>query len=138
MFKIKLPIRVDDIDLNGHVRGAVYVAYADHVRWQCLVEAGVNPLDLHTGGIGPINLRTEIDFRSELLMGSDVEVSCEFMWGEGKTFTVEQHMHGEDGALAATVRSVSGLLDLTSRRLVADPAKRFLELAVKPELMGLL
>lgn len=52
-------------------------------------------------------------------------------------FTVEQHIHKPGGTLAATVRSVSGLLDLAERRLVADPARHWLALADKPELLGL-
>ncbi|ALG11781.1 acyl-CoA thioesterase [Kibdelosporangium phytohabitans] len=137
VFRTTLPIRFDDLDTNGHVQGSVYLAYADHTRWECLVAAGIDLVKLRERGVGPVNLSTNIDFHRELTMPGSVEVTCEFKWGAGKTFVVEQHVHKDDGTLAATVRSVSGLLDLAERRLVADPARHWLALASRPGLLGL-
>nr|WP_042197268.1 acyl-CoA thioesterase [Kibdelosporangium sp. MJ126-NF4]CEL22850.1 hypothetical protein [Kibdelosporangium sp. MJ126-NF4]CTQ89990.1 hypothetical protein [Kibdelosporangium sp. MJ126-NF4] len=137
LFRITLPIRFDDLDPNGHVRGPVYLGYADQARWGCLIAAGIEVARLRERGVGPVNLSTTIDYHRELLFPGEVEVSCEFTWGDGKTFTVEQHVRTVDGTPSATVRSVSGLLDLTGRRLVADPWRHWLALADKPELLGL-
>ncbi|MFJ4839595.1 hypothetical protein [Streptomyces sp. NPDC088746] len=39
--------------------------------------------------------------------------------------------------MAAEITGVGGILDLTARRLVEDPAGRFAALAAKPELLGI-
>jgi acyl-CoA thioester hydrolase len=59
------------------------------------------------------------------------------VWGEGKTFRLEQEYRLHDGTAVATLSSVTGLLDLRERRLVADPAARIRKLATNPELLGL-
>lgn len=64
-----------------------------------------------------------------------MRVTCRFMYGEGKTFTVAQQILKEDGTVAAEVTGVAGMLDLTARRLIADPAGHLAALADDPELL---
>jgi hypothetical protein len=66
VFRIKLPVRVDDLDTNGHVRGPAYLGYADHARWECVWAAGIDPAQLRARNVGPVNLRTTIEFHREL------------------------------------------------------------------------
>lgn len=40
----------------------------------------------------------------ELWAGDEVEVTCAFVWGEGKTFRIEQTVRASDGTVAAEVR----------------------------------
>jgi acyl-CoA thioester hydrolase len=136
-FRVTVAVRSDDLDVNGHVRGPAYLAYADHARWACLVAAGIDPMALNARNLGPVNLETTIRFHRELSGGDTVEVVTVFLWGNGKTSRVEQEFRTADGTAVAEVRSVSGLLDLTERRLVADPGRYWLEIADKPELLGL-
>ena len=63
--------------------------------------------------------------------------SCGFVWGDGKTFRVEQDFRRPDGTLVAELANVGGLLNLKERRLVADPAGQFRSLAAAPEVLGL-
>ncbi|MGO4612865.1 thioesterase family protein [Nocardia sp. 2YAB30] len=93
--------------------------------------------ELIASGLGPVNLETVISFQRELRGGDAVEVSCTWRWGEGKTYRVEHVLTRADGVVAATVTNVSGLLDLASRRLVADPAREWAARASRPELLGL-
>lgn len=136
-FRITIAVRSDDLDVNGHVRGPAYLAYGDHARWACLSAAGIDPNQLRAQGIGPVNLETTIRFHRELIAGENIEVSCAFHWGDGKTSQVLQQLRRPDGTLVAEVDSVSGLLDLARRRLVADPAHHWRALAAQPELLGL-
>ncbi|MFJ1762026.1 acyl-CoA thioesterase [Amycolatopsis sp. NPDC088138] len=135
-FRVTIAVRADDLDVNGHVRGPAYLAYADHARWTCVQAAGIDPAELTARRIGPVNLETTVRFRREL-RGGEVEVGCEFHWGTGKTSRVTQEFRISDGTLVAEVESVSGLLDLDRRRLVADPGSYWRELAARPELLGL-
>ncbi|MER6992280.1 acyl-CoA thioesterase [Saccharopolyspora hirsuta] len=137
-FRLTIAIRSDDLDVNGHVRGPAYLAYGDHARWACLVAAGVDPARLRTHhGVGPVNLETTIRYHRELLPLGEVEVTCEFHWGDGKTSRVRQELRNPDGLLAAEIRSTSGLLDLTRRRLVEDPARYWRLEATNPHLLNL-
>ncbi|MFD7920988.1 acyl-CoA thioesterase [Streptomyces sp. NPDC059740] len=137
-FRVRLTVRHADLDTNGHVRGSAYVDFADHARWACLQEAGVDPVEMSRSGLGPVNLRTTIDFHRELRAGDESVVTCTFTYegGEKKTGRATQELRRTDGTLVATVESVFGLLDLTTRRLVPDPASHWRRLATTPCLLG--
>ena len=136
-FSVRLAVRSYEIDTLGHLNGAFYVSYADHARYQCAEGAGVGADVLRGAGIGPVNLETTIRYLGELRAGDEVDVTCTFVWGEGKTFRARQEFRRPDGTVAAEVTSVCGLLDLTDRRLLRDPATRWRALATRPEILGL-
>jgi acyl-CoA thioester hydrolase len=64
-------------------------------------------------------------------------VSCEFTWGDGKSFRIEQEIRLHDGTLAAEITNVGGLLDLKDRRLVPDPGQVWRSVASAPRFLGL-
>jgi acyl-CoA thioester hydrolase len=136
-FSVRITTRGYETDVNGHVAGTVMLQYGQHARWECLRAAGVNQQELLARGVGPVSLEERIRFHRELGAGEDVEVSCLFVWGQGKTFHVEQELHRGDGTLAAEITNVGGILDLTARRLVADPSEHWRAVAETPELLGL-
>ncbi|MGW8380489.1 thioesterase family protein [Streptomyces sp. ODS28] len=136
-FRTRLTMRSTDEDTNGHVRGSAYVEYADQARWECVREAGISTDELAAARLGPVNLETTVRFHRELRAGEEIEISCVFHYGEGKTSRVEQELRRtSDGELCATVASVGGILDLESRRLVPDPASVWRKYATRPGLMG--
>ncbi|MFE2048551.1 acyl-CoA thioesterase [Streptomyces sp. NPDC059459] len=136
-FSVPVTVRGYETDTQGHLNQAVYLNYAEHARWSLLRAAGIRQTDLVARGVGPVALETTIRYRRELLAGDEVEVSCVFEWGEGKTFRIVQVLRKADGTVAAEIEAVGGLMDLTARKLVADPRQRFLELASDPGLFGL-
>ncbi|CAL9598051.1 acyl-CoA thioesterase [Streptomyces sp. enrichment culture] len=136
-FSVPVTVRGYETDTQGHLNQAVYLNYAEHARWSLLQAAGIRQADLVARGVGPVALETTIRYRRELLAGDEVEVTCGFVWGEGKTFRIEQTIRTADGTVAAEIEAVGGLMDLTARRLVPDPRERFKELAADPALFGL-
>ena len=64
-------------------------------------------------------------------------MSCAFVWGERKTFRVNQQFHSGDGTLVAEIASIGGLMNIAERRLVADPGGYWRALASTPGLLGL-
>lgn len=136
-FTVRLAVRVSDLDAQLHVSGAVYHQYADHARYACVQAAGVSVEELIASGVGPVNLETSIRYRGELRGGDEVDVSCSWSWGEGKTYRVEHVLRRADGELAAEVAHISGLLDLRRRRLVANPADEWRGRAARPGLLNL-
>jgi acyl-CoA thioester hydrolase len=136
-FQVRITVRGYELDTQGHLNQAVYLQYAEHARWECLRAAGISQDRLIAGGVGPVALEVTLRYLHELRGGDEVDVSCAFAWGEGKTFRIEQEYRTPDGTPVASLTSVGGLLDLHERRLVANPAARFRTLATNPEPLGL-
>ncbi|MFI5679814.1 acyl-CoA thioesterase [Streptomyces cellulosae] len=136
-FAVPVTVRGYETDVQGHLNQSVYLNYAEHARWSLLKAAGISQSGLIGRGVGPVALETTLRYRRELLAGDEVEVTCAFTWGEGKTFRIEQTIRKTDGTVAAEITAVGGLMDLKERRLVADPREHFKELAADPGLFGL-
>jgi acyl-CoA thioester hydrolase len=137
LFRVRIGVRGYELDTQGHLNQAVYLQYAEHARWECLRAAGVGQSELIADGVGPVALEVTVRYLRELRAGDEVDVSCAFVWGEGRTFRIEQEFIRADGEPVATLWGVGGLLDLRERRLVADPGARFRALAAQPRLMNL-
>jgi acyl-CoA thioester hydrolase len=136
-FTVRIAARGYEVDSNGHVAGTVLLQYGQHARWECLRAAGVDQGKLGTRGIGPVSLEERIRFHHELRGGEEVDVSCQFVWGGGKTFRVEQQIRRSDGTLVAEVTNVGGLIELGERKLMPEPGEVWRSLAETPELLGL-
>ncbi|WP_326665279.1 acyl-CoA thioesterase [Streptomyces sp. NBC_00385] len=135
-FFVDVTVRGYELDTQGHLNQAVYLQYAEHARWELLRAAGLPQEKLLADGVGPVALEVTVKFRRELRGGERVRVSCRFDYGQGKTFTIAQQILKEDGTVAAEITGVAGILDLTTRRLVADPGGRLAALAKDPELLS--
>jgi acyl-CoA thioester hydrolase len=136
-FSVRVTVRGYETDTQGHLNQAVYLNYAEHARWSLLQAAGIGQARLVGQGVGPVALETNIRYLRELLAGDEVDVTCAFEWGGGKTFRIRQEIRKTDGTLAAEVTAVGGLLNLERRKLVADPREVFKELATDVALLGL-
>ncbi|MEU5593230.1 acyl-CoA thioesterase [Streptomyces sp. NPDC020298] len=136
-FSVRVTVRGYETDVQGHLNQAVYLNYAEHARWMLLKAAGISQAELLGRGVGPVALETTIAYRRELVAGDEVDVTCEFEWGDGKTFRMRQEIRKADGTVAAEVVGVGGILDLQARKLVADPGEIFKELASDLSLFGL-
>ncbi|WP_326764104.1 acyl-CoA thioesterase [Streptomyces sp. NBC_01591] len=135
-FFVDVTVRGYELDTQGHLNQAVYLQYAEHARWELLRAAGLPQDKLLAGGVGPVALETTVKFLRELRGGDRVRVTCRFVFGEGKTFTAAQQILKEDGTVAAEVTGVAGMLDLTARKLIADPAGHLASLAEHPDLLS--
>ena len=78
----------------GHVNNAVYSTYLEEARIEVL------------GGLADFILaRVEIDFRSEIRAGEEIEVRTRCSRVGTKSFELEHEIHA-DGRLAAEAKSV--------------------------------
>lgn len=136
-FAVPVTVRGYETDTQGHLNQSVYLQYAEHARWSLLQASGIRQSAMVERRVGPVTVETTIRYRRELRAGDEVEVSCAFVWGEGKTFRIEQTVRKTDGTVAAEVSAVCGLLDLTERKLLKDPRAAFRDLAGDPSLLGL-
>ncbi|MEU0395468.1 thioesterase family protein [Streptomyces sp. NPDC006208] len=138
LFTVRVTVRGYETDTQGHLNGNVYLQHAEHARWELLRAAGIEQNALLAKGVGPINLESTIRYHREVVAGDSVDITCAFLFREGKTFRVEQTFHRtDDNTLVAEVCNVGGLLDLTTRKLVADPREYFRAVASDPGVFGL-
>lgn len=136
IFRVAVTVRAYELDSNGHLNSAVYMQYADHARWELLRAAGVDQRRMHDEGIGPVSLETTVKFQQEVRYSDELDVSCQFIWGTGKTFQVHNRLIHRDGRIAAEITNIGGLMDLVERKLVPRPDLRLRALARFPELLG--
>jgi acyl-CoA thioester hydrolase len=135
VFAVRITVRGYELDTQGHLNQSVYLQYGEHARWELLRAAGITQDVLISSGIGPVVLESTIRYLRELRGGDEVDVTCGFVWGEGRTFRVEQDYRRADGTQVAELVAVGGLLDLRERRLVTDPRGRLRALSSVPELL---
>ena len=87
-------VRFRDCDAMGHVNNAVFSTYLEEARIGVLGDL-----------IDFILARVEIDFRSELRMGEEVEVRTRSSRIGAKSFDLE-HVISADGRVVAEAKSV--------------------------------
>jgi acyl-CoA thioester hydrolase len=136
-FRVRITVRGYELDTQGHLNQAVYLQYGEHARWECLRAAGIAQDRLLAAGVGPVALEVTLKYLHELRGGDELDVSCQFHWGAGRAFQIEQDYTRADGTPVARLTGVGGLLDLSARRLVPNPRERFRELASDPGPLGL-
>lgn len=94
-------VRFRDLDGMGHVNNAVFMTYMETARLNYFRSLGLgdNPLE------GMILARAEVDFRSPIELGEQIEVGVRAGRIGTKSFDLEQEVRA-DGKLAAEGRFV--------------------------------
>ena len=103
-------VRFRDCDAMGHVNNAVYSTYLEEARIGVLGDL-----------VDFILARVEIDFRSELRAGEDVEVRTRCPRVGTKSFDLE-HVISANGRVVAEAKSVLVSYDYGTGESVAVPA----------------
>lgn len=115
-------VRFRDLDGMGHVNNAVFLTYMESARLAYFRSLGLgrNPLE------SLILARAEVDFRSPIELGEQVEVGVRTGRIGTKSFDLEQEVRA-DGRLAAEGKFVLVAYDYAtngSRELPADWRER--------------
>lgn len=117
-------VRAYECDALGHVNQAVYHHYAEHARAELLRAAGIPFQSIMSTGIAPVLLTATMRYVRELRANEEFDVTAVMRFGEGKTFRIESTVLKADGTVSAEFTGIFGLMDLTARKLVADPRGR--------------
>lgn len=131
-FSVRIAVRTYELDALGHLNQAVYHSYAEHARTELLRSLGVPLDDVAATGAAPVLLTGTMRYLRELRAEDVVDVTAELAFGDGKTFTVSSTFTKADGTVAAEFTGTFGLLDLTARRLLADPRERLAAMSRDP------
>lgn len=68
-FTLPFTVRDYECDMEGIVNNAVYQNYLEHARHQFLLSRGIDFAEITRGGVHPVVVRAEIDYRSPLRSG---------------------------------------------------------------------
>lgn len=135
VFSVQLTARQYEVDFNGHLNNAAYYDWADHVRLEFMRRAGVVPETFLANKVGPVILEAQARYLRELRIGEHVTVTCEPTYGSGKTFTFLHRFIRDDGVMATEFVKIMGILDHSTRKLLADPHRILRSLATQPDLL---
>jgi acyl-CoA thioester hydrolase len=73
--ELDLEIYTFDIDFAAHVSNITYIRWLEIARLQLLIDIGIPTPDLLERGVAPVLMRTEIDYKSPLVLGEPVHLS---------------------------------------------------------------
>lgn len=127
-FSVSITVRSYELDALGHLNQAVYHSYAEHARVEYMRSLGIGTDVLFGQGVAPVLLESHARYRKELRAGQEVSVSCDLEFGDGKVFAMNSVISFPDGRVSAEIDTTIGLLDMTTRRLVAGPRERLQKL----------
>ena len=117
-FVFRDQVRFRDLDGMGHVNNAVFMTYMESARLAYLESLGLgqNPLR------GLILARAEVDFRSPIELGEQVEVGVRTSRIGRKSFDLEHRLEA-DGRLAADGMFVLVGYDYATATSIEIPAE---------------
>ena len=110
-------VRFADVDAMGHVNNAVFLTWMEAARTHFMLEQG---LAERVDALGMILARAEVDFRSPVRFGEDVEVGVRPSRLGTKSFALEYEVRA-DGRLAAEGSSVLVAFDYAANEPIAVP-----------------
>lgn len=111
-------VRFRDLDGMGHVNNAVFLTYMESARIAYLEELGSGPNPQQ----GLILARVEVDFRSPVALGEEIEVGVRTARIGTKSFELEYEVRA-GGRLAAKGKSVLVGYDYERGASVEIPAE---------------
>jgi acyl-CoA thioester hydrolase len=117
MFVHRERVRFRDLDALGHVNNAVFLTYIESARIAYLLDLGVAS---GVEDLGIIVARVEIDFRSPLELGEEVEITVRASRFGTKSFDLEHELRA-GGRVVAEAKTVCVGYDYGSGETVPIP-----------------
>ncbi len=112
-----------DMDFNSHMKNTAYLDKAADVRQMFLMENGFPIEEFLRLRIGPVVMKDEIEYFSEIHLQQKIEVTYALAGhaSDGSLFLLRHEIYRPDGKLSARVTSLGGWLQLDARKLIAPP-----------------
>ncbi|MCE7901657.1 MAG: thioesterase [Gammaproteobacteria bacterium PRO9] len=112
-----------DMDFNSHMKNTAYLDKSADVRQMFLIENGFPMEEFMRLRIGPVVMKDELEYFSEIHLQQKINVTCRLAGHapDGSRFIFRHEIFRPDGKLSARVTSLGGWLHLDARKLIAPP-----------------
>lgn len=122
-FRCELRVGWGHVDFNQHMGNTAYLDLAVDARFLYFQSRGVPVSEFERLRIGPVVVRDEIDYFSELRLMDLVTVTLELegLSADGAQMRLRNEFFGSDGKRAARVTSQGLWMNLQTRRPVVPP-----------------
>jgi acyl-CoA thioester hydrolase len=122
MYSKRLFAGWSDMDFNAHMKNTAFLDKAADVRLMFFAEQGFPTPEFARLRIGPVVVRDEIDYRKEVELLQELEVTLGLagLAPDGSRWLFQSDVL-RDGKLCARSRASGAWLDLDARKLVAPP-----------------
>ena len=112
-----------DMDFNAHMRNTAFLDKAVDVRMMFFAENGMPMAEFARLRVGPVVMRDEVDYRSEvgLLQPLRVTLAAAGLSEDSSRFVLRNEILRPDGKLCARITTTGGWLDLDRRKLIVPP-----------------
>ena len=116
-------VKWSDVDPNKHLRGAVYMDYADHARISFLLENGITNQFLNTLGFGPVLFSSNIEYFKEVYLNDKITVDCFVLnfSDDYKKFSILHRLKNQNQDEVAKITVHGAWMNLKSRKIEVPP-----------------
>ncbi|HCQ30003.1 MAG TPA: thioesterase [Flavobacteriales bacterium] len=116
-------VKWSDVDPNKHLRGAVYMDYADHARISFLLENGITNEFLNQLGFGPVLFNANIEYFKEVFLNDKITVDCFIvdMSDDFKKFSIMHLLKNQNGDEVAKITVNGAWMNLKTRKIESPP-----------------
>ncbi len=121
-FEIKIRVRWNEMDANGHVNNMYYQSYFDEARGDAFTKAGMDLSMLRRKMTGPLLYRCEFDYIRELRHPDSARIVTWVDIVSDKEAVVNQELFREsDGKLVCRAKGYGMFYDFKNREAVSFP-----------------
>jgi thioesterase-3 len=122
MFETSIRVRSTQVDQLGHLNNAAFLEIFEWARWEWAEVGGSAFHDMMSEqGLGPVIVHADVSFRREVRFHERLRILTWLVDCDHRKGVILQHMHREDGELAAEARFTFLTIDLARRKVVAMP-----------------
>lgn len=124
-FSQKYTVKWSDVDPNNHLRGSVYLDYADHTRVAFLDSQGITMRLMAAKQIGPILFNSSMSYRKEIYMNETITVNCklDYVSADNRKFGISHEVFNQKGELSCIIKIEGAWLDLKHRKVAVPPSE---------------
>lgn len=122
-FVKKVRFRWDDVDANRHVASSSYLKVTVDQRMHLLRSRGFDHEYFAENQLGPVVLREELHYLSEVSPDEQLYVKMEIegLTEDYKFFKFSHRIYGSDGDIVFYTSTIISLLNLELRKLIVPP-----------------
>ncbi|NNK86881.1 MAG: thioesterase family protein [Flavobacteriaceae bacterium] len=119
MYFKSFEIRWGDLDANGHLGNADYIAFMSHTRMSFFTEQGLSLENMRESGLGPIALYEHVYYFKEINISDEIRVSLEIVGFTTDTqfIKMEHNFYNQHGQNLAFSEILFSWIDLKTRKL---------------------